>query len=122
MRCRRMEAPAVAEDVSATEWRRHPAKPATELIVSTNPSLRPDEPYPPTATQISSYNIHHQKRCLPALRAGRRRFSVVGRGVKATDMLLLVLTPEDVVTMRAAGPASCVYRTGADIVRCNDGR
>jgi len=52
MRCRRMEAPAVAEDVSATEWRRHPAKPATELIVSTNPSLRPDKPYPPTATQV----------------------------------------------------------------------
>lgn len=44
------------------------------------------------------------------------------RGVKATDMLVLVLTPEDVVTMRAAGPASCVYRTGADIVRCKDGR
>jgi len=52
MRCRRMEAPAVAEDVSATEWRRHPAKPATELIVSTNPSLRPDKPYPPVATQV----------------------------------------------------------------------
>lgn len=51
MRLRRMEVPAVAENVSVTEWRRRPAKPATELIVSTNPSLRPDKPYPLTASQ-----------------------------------------------------------------------
>ncbi len=52
MRCRRMEAPAVAEDVSAIEWRRHPAKPATDLIASTNPSLCPVKLYPSTATQV----------------------------------------------------------------------
>ncbi len=51
MRLWRMEAPAVAEKVSAAEWRRHPAKPATEVIVSTNPSLRPVKPYPLTASQ-----------------------------------------------------------------------
>ncbi len=41
MRLRRMEAPAGAENVSAAEWRRHPAKPATDMIVSTYPSLHP---------------------------------------------------------------------------------
>lgn len=51
MRSRRMEAPAVAEDVSATEWRRNPAKPATDVIGSTNPSLHPEKPYPLTASQ-----------------------------------------------------------------------
>lgn len=58
----------------------------------------------------------------PGLRPGAAALFSGGCGLKATDMLLLVLTPEDVVTMRAAGPTSCVYRTGADIVRCKDGR
>lgn len=51
MRLRRMEAPAVVENGSAAEWRRHPAKPAADMIVSTNPSLRPAKPYPLTASQ-----------------------------------------------------------------------
>lgn len=51
MRLRRMEAPAGAENGSAAEWRRDPAKPATDVIASTNPSLRPAKPYPPTASQ-----------------------------------------------------------------------
>ena len=52
MRHRRMEAPAVAENGSAAEWRRYPAKPAADVIVSTNPSLCPVKLYPSTATQV----------------------------------------------------------------------
>lgn len=51
MRLRRMEAPVVAENISATEWRRYPAKPAAEVIDSTNLSPHPVEPYPLTASQ-----------------------------------------------------------------------
>lgn len=51
MRLRRMEAPAVAENISATKWRRYPAKPVTDMIVTTYSPLHPAKPYPPTASQ-----------------------------------------------------------------------